>query len=271
MVEEVYYDIAFTLFPEIQAIFQEVDAPNKDEIITRVRNLRYFMISAEDRLSQSSLSREQREFQEVFRYGLTALRSGYQNDDWRKYVFFNEILGETLLLRDAFEWIVNRVSPATNPLISELDPLPPLLSSRIYKRVSGRVTYLNSEFIMSHQVLLEVQQEYLRRYFIRGGFTSSGKLEGERPDYLIAASLESWKKGWKKILDIADEVLKPGGTLVLVMPQNDREGLKTLFMSFELPGYPLAREMVEDLKTRRYTKIRSNIFGPFVGIIAVKR
>ncbi len=274
MAENIYYDLAFILFPELQNAFDEIEAPHKDEVMNRVKNLRYFMVSAEDRLRNASLPSEAKEFQEVFRYGITALKHGFSEDDWRRYIFFTEILMETQLFRNLTTWIISRVPIIENPKIVEVDPLPPIVSTRIYQRTSGEVYYIDSHFISENPVMIETQQEYMRRYMVTGDIITSMEekfSQIENADMYVFASIESWKRGWDTLIGLAEKILASGGLLVGVIPLNDKEGLKTLMRAWQVPDFPTAREVMDILKRLRYTRIRTNIYGPFMVFMASKR
>ncbi|ABL77488.1 hypothetical protein [Thermofilum pendens] len=273
---EVYHDISILLLPEALSELKKASAPQLEEISPVEKYLPQLLTAATERLKSRGLGVEEKEFQEVFRYGITSIARAYAEGDWRFYAFFSELFTKISIIDSLYEWSINIASLPPRATFFEVNTVAPVYLSRLSQRVSGSPGIITEKRFLYNSTFKEIYDEYSRRYDLKLNVVPLedadrlASLNGT-VDVLVFATLDAMSLGWRTILGMASSLLKKGGTLIAIVPDNKREGLRSLLRAWRIPDYEPPETLATNLQDSRFTKIRYSTKGPFSAFVAQKR
>jgi|GEM_PF-1822629 hypothetical protein len=273
---EVYHDLAVMLLPEALSTLRKTSAPQFLDLVSIENILPSLVSSADTRLGSSRIGIEQREFQEIFQYGITAYADAYLEGDWRPYLLFTELFNKMAIVEALQEWAINITTFTQNPVVVEANPAAPIMLAKMHARFRTTPYVIAEKWILQNTILKEAFDEYNRKYNL-----NLKALPLENPeqytvlnsnvDVFISSSLEAMSLGWRTTLDLAVKLLKRRGTLIAMIPDNAREGLRSLLKIWKIPEYPPLDRLLRDLQAAKFTQTRYHAQGPFTIIQAQKR
>lgn len=275
MSENIIYDVTIRILVDSYKILSEIDHPKASVIKPLSKDFPMLLTSASERLSRVNLDSEHQQIQEFFKYAITTLTRAHLAGDWRPYVFLSELFYEILPLKRLHEWVLDITRLNPSPKVAEINSIAPLTSAKITSRIGGESILLLDQSYLENTLLSEIIDEYSRRYAMNQKIVplKSDEINSLREtiDMLYVGSFDGWKIGWQNILSLASQLVKRRGYLSLILPLNQREGLKTLLAIFDIPEYPTPEQIMQDLQRQRFSNIFTSRGPGFIALTAVKR
>ncbi|MGB9785712.1 MAG: hypothetical protein ACPLRJ_00385 [Infirmifilum uzonense] len=276
MSESIIYDVALRIMFDTYRTLEELKHPKARIFETIKKDFPMLITSATERLRNVSLDAEVQQLQDFLRYASTTLTRVYLSGDWRPHVFLSEIFYEVLPLKRLHEWVIDMSKLPSSPQIAEINSIIPLTSAKISSRLGGKQILLFEANLIENTLFREILDEYSRRYamnderLLLSNVDEINRLK-ESLDFLYVGSLDAWRLGWPNILSLASQLLKRKGNLSLILPINQREGLKTFLKLFDVPEYPEPEKIIEDLQRQRFTNIYTSKGSGFLALVAARR